>query len=554
MKLDYPVIDTIQLKESNFDSLTSKYTKDYPVVYVANGKRSNKYRVYVGEANDVQRRLTQHIQNKDSKPNNLGEETSFYVIGHKLFNKSLTLDIENSLMELLLSSESVERVENGRTNAQGEYYTSEYKNQLEILIWRNLNKKNPLLFPSLKLLKETALYKLSPFKKLSREQFNAVENTIDFFKNEIMTNVDIAGKYILIDGGAGTGKSVLLSNLFERINSDLNDMDNKYIIVNHDQQIGVYKDLAKKLGWENKDGSDIVTKPTSWINFRKDDTNKAELADVVVIDEAHLLWTQGKQSYQGENQLKDILKNSKMTVIIFDEKQILQSNQYWSNEEIKKLKAGASLTIELKEQFRITGNQDTVNWINNLVDGQVTKIPKDEKYDLDVFDNVEKMYEKILQQNKEIGLARMIATYDWEFKQGKKRDDGLPWAVKIGNFEMPWNYQVTKTKSIEKLPWAQDPDSIKEIGSTFSIQGFDLNIAGVILGKSVKYREGKLIIDPSESYSKQATMKRNSKIEVAEQNLRNELNVLLKRGVKGLYIYAVDEELREALLRAKKGN
>lgn len=36
--------------------------------------------------------------------------------------------------------------------------------------------------------------------------------------------------------------------------------------------------------------------------------------------------------------------------------------------------------------------------------------------------------------------------------------------------------------------------------------------------------------------------------------LRNELNVLLTRGVHGLYIHAVDDELQQALKRAfKKG-
>ncbi len=36
--------------------------------------------------------------------------------------------------------------------------------------------------------------------------------------------------------------------------------------------------------------------------------------------------------------------------------------------------------------------------------------------------------------------------------------------------------------------------------------------------------------------------------------LKNELNVLLTRGVNGLYIYAVDEQLREALKKASKGD
>lgn len=38
-----------------------------------------------------------------------------------------------------------------------------------------------------------------------------------------------------------------------------------------------------------------------------------------------------------------------------------------------------------------------------------------------------------------------------------------------------------------------------------------------------------------------------------EELLRNELNVLLTRGVNGLYIYAVDDELRNALKEASKG-
>ena len=47
------------------------------------------------------------------------------VIGHELFNKSLTLDIENRLMQYLLSVDNISMVHNSRTNQQNEYYTSE---------------------------------------------------------------------------------------------------------------------------------------------------------------------------------------------------------------------------------------------------------------------------------------------------------------------------------------------------------------------------------------------------------------------------------------------
>lgn len=74
---------------------------------------------------------------------------------------------------------------------------------------------------------------------------------------------------------------------------------------------------------------------------------------------------------------------------------------------------------------------------------------------------------------------------------------------------------------------------------------------GVVLGPSVKYRDGKIIHDSSASENSKATNKLHSTQSYAEKLLRNEFNVLMTRGVHGLYIYAVDEELREALKRAE---
>ena len=118
---------------------------------------------------------------------------------------------------------------------------------------------------------------------------------------------------------------------------------------------------------------------------------------------------------------------------------------------------------------------------------------------------------------------------------------------------MPWNLQ---TKSNDKnLSWAERPETINEVGSTYTIQGFDLNYSGVIIGPSVKYRDGKIVYDPNASANKNAvsnrTLSDGSKVKVYNQLLPNELNVLLTRGVNGLYIYAVDDELRKVLLAAQ---
>lgn len=114
-----------------------------------------------------------------------------------------------------------------------------------------------------------------------------------------------------------------------------------------------------------------------------------------------------------------------------------------------------------------------------------------------------------------------------------------------------------KTKKANKsLSWAEQPQTIDEVGSTFTIQGFDLNYAGVILGPSVKYRNGEIIFDPSESYNAKAvrnrTLSDGSKRKFGETLIQHEVRVLMTRGVEGLYIYACDEELRKALLEAAK--
>ncbi|WP_369347114.1 DNA/RNA helicase domain-containing protein [Amylolactobacillus amylophilus] len=151
------------------------------------------------------------------------------------------------------------------------------------------------------------------------------------------------------------------------------------------------------------------------------------------------------------------------------------------------------------------------------------------------------------------GLSRIIATFDWEYKNAKAPEDKTKpyWYVEIGDWKMPWNLQLPAVKKNKKYAWAEIPESINEVGSTFTIQGADLNYAGVIIGPSVKYRNGRIITDKTASKSKKATnrrtLKNGEKKDFAEKFLNNELNVLLTRGVNGMYIYAVDDELRAAL-------
>ena len=545
-------------------SASGKFLLRYPTVYIINDKKSeNNFEVYVGETADIRNRTRQHL-NADTKVKSFWEDfseskkSSMYVIGHELFNKSLTLDIENRLMQYLLSVENISRVHNSRTNQQNEYYTSEMLDEIFSEIWQSLNKKNKSLFPIESIIKDSAIFKASPFHKLTQEQINAKEEILTKIKESILLNED--GQLIIVEGEAGSGKTVLMSTLLYELgkyNLDLDENLDIHLLVNHNEHVSIYSQIASKLGIANKKNK-IVQKPTSFINNNSSD----EKVDVVIVDEAHLLLTQGKQSYQGKNHLDDLLARAKVVVIVFDIKQVLTTEQIWEvdklNEYFDKAKSNSN-HVTLRNQMRINSDISTVNWIRNLVDYQVIKsIPKDKLgYDIKIFDTPDELEKaiKIKAAHTDSGISRMLATFDWKYGTKPPNHEDF-WRVKIGNWSMPWNYQLKANRNQASLPWVEQDQTIDEIGSTFTIQGLDLNFAGVIIGPSVKYRDGKIIFDKSESANKKATQRRTlkdgSKQYFSEMLLKNELNVLLTRGVNGLYIYAVDDQLREALKIAAK--
>lgn len=582
MEVSKPIIYEVDYSKESLNHLEERIqTKgkkeqrvmlSYPTVYIVNDKKSpSKYSVYIGETTDIKRRTIEHLKElrDDWQELSKSDQAKMFVIGHEHFNKSLTLDIENRLMQYLSSVEAVENLNNRRTNPQNDYYTSEELGSIFSEIWKKLQRKNKELFPLERIIKDSAIFKASPFHKLTREQMNAREDII--LKVTEALNRNREGQLIIVEGEAGSGKTVLMSSLFYELNQlSLEDSENvvlrntsQYLLVNHDQQLKVYEQIASKLGILSKRNPDVVSKPTRFINNHSED----EKVDIVIVDEAHLLWTQGKQSYRGQNQLEDLLKRAKVVVAVLDRNQILSREQYWDEQDMLRTIHEANLSnnyILLENQLRINADKETVNWIRNLIDnGTIENIPVDSKnYAIEIFDDPGKMYQEIQRkaQNEDSGISRILATFDWEYIDKKKPENEDYWYVKIGDWQLPWNLQLPQTRQERRnnrnRAWAEQAQTIGEVGSTFTIQGFDLNYAAVIIGPSVKYRNGKIIFDKSASKNKKAIQKRagkdGEKLDVSDFLLKNELNVLLTRGVNGLYIYAVDDELREELKKARK--
>lgn len=414
---------------------------------------------------------------------------------------------------------------------------------------------------------------------LSAEQEKLRERVLSFMRSNL-SQYKSDWKHpamFVIQGDAGTGKSVILNSLFNEIqklsqfspsSEDILHGTHNYLVVNHPEMLKLYIRISDSFKYISKSS---LERPTSLINNLQ---KRKVMADVVIVDEAHLLATSKDafKRFYGENHLKDLMSLCKVLVLVYDDKQALRMGSYWDEGSNN----GATLKdfyneippksrdwYTLKQQFRVAAPQNVLNWIDQIsVAGKIPPIEsvlskgnadcaddKIKNFDFKIWDDCGAMYEAIKEKDRQHGQCRMLSTYDFPY-----RLDGKDYYVECGdNFKVRWDRYTPR----EVTPWSERCDTIDEVGSVYTIQGFDLNYAGVILGRSIGYDAANDCIKlRPELYDDRAGFTKKKNIhnaeDVKQKIIMNSINVLLTRGVRGLYVYAYDPELRERLLRPSK--
>ncbi|CAL9728607.1 hypothetical protein MOUN0_E01728 [Monosporozyma unispora] len=406
---------------------------------------------------------------------------------------------------------------------------------------------------------------------LSEEQLQLKTAVLEFVEKHLANEYQKITKskepaMFVIQGDAGTGKSVVLNSLFNEIQKIANTEEgfksilhgtSNYLVVNHPEMLKLYHRISKRFKYITKAS---LERPTSLINNL---TKQKKTVDVVIIDEGHLLATSKDafKRFYGQNQLEELMSLAKVIIIVYDDKQSLRMGSYWEDNEGGQ-NNGATLKTyyelipkdkkewyRLKQQFRVVAPKDVLDWIDTIsVKGLIPKFPQTTTdFDFKIWNDCGEMYEALKAKNDKYGQCRMLATYDFPY-----RLDGKDYFVTCGdNFKLRWDrYQPRAV-----LPWSERADSIDEVGSVYTVQGFDLNYSGVILGRSIGYDKANdcLRLIP-ELYDDHAGFTKKKNISDADyvkhKIIMNSLNVLLTRGTKGLYIYPYDDELRKRLLNS----
>ena len=183
----------------------------WPIVYLLSNGASKH--AYVGETSDAVSRMVAHFRNATKST-----LTDAHLIYSDRFNKSATLDIEANLIKYL-DGDGQYKLLNGNLGLSNHNYYQKYEVYREMFqaIWRNLRELK-IAKHSLEQIDNLDTFKYSPFKTLSAEQRTGV-------KAVLRSLLDDSHRFTLIEGGAGSGKTVMAVYLFKLLNTPLDEFD-----------------------------------------------------------------------------------------------------------------------------------------------------------------------------------------------------------------------------------------------------------------------------------------------------------------------------------------
>ena len=573
MKSNFEVKE-YEFNDKALNNINRKYI-NWPVVYLINS--NNK--VYIGETSNIKSRMKQHLNNPARKFLKI-----INIIFDEKFNKSAILDIEQNLIRMFYadnrfdSNTGILNKNNGQSSKHNYYQREMYLNKLED-IWKKLQQKK-LAKKSYNSIINSDIYKYSPFTSLTNEQQDImckiINNILDCLEGKTTNKTSI------ITGLAGTGKTVLAINLiYTIVNADFSNIDtfkegedikieilSEYDRTIHRLRTYILRNEKIKIGFVVPMTSLRKTLKTVFISIDRKNLRNIVIApgdvtkedyDVIICDEAHRLAQYKNIANMGyfrekceelgidENtstQLDWISMKSKYKVLFYDGNQTIKGSDISKDKMDELIQENSDKCYSLTTQLRCKSGELFLDNIDQLFECSLkNKIESSKDFEIKVFDNPNEMIERIKQLDKKIGLCRNVAGYDWEWKSKDKSIEEIRKKDLYDfNFEGKkyiWNHT--------RDGWILSSNAVNEIGCVHTVQGYDLNYVGVIIGPDLSYNKEKNKIEVHIDKLKDKNVKRGTDEKTVQEYIINTYKVLLERGIKGCFIFACDESMQEYL-------
>lgn len=538
--------------------------KNWPVVYTIDGQSE----IYIGESINGSGRLRQHIDS--GKKQQLSHAR---VIIDETFNKSVCLDLESHLLRLAAGDGqfNILNRNDGITNA--DYYgRSSYQEKFD-QIFEELRSEG-IFTRTVAEIENTDLFKLSPFKALNQEQTITVEDILSGLFQDLGSDTN---SRILIHGSPGTGKTViaiylmkLLSDIQGAEDSEQPEGDSllsEFFAPGFPELLRTFRIGLVVPQQSLRKSIQEVFKKTPGLSADSVVTpfqvgQSGTEFDLLIVDETHRLSQRANMPSAMKNieyreineklfeqddptytQLDWINKQSKHQIYLLDSAQSVRTMDV-SKESLDALVNSVDIetrSYRLSSQMRVQSDEDYVGYVRRVLSNEQPDPEHFKDYDLRIFTDFGKFVTAIRAREVETGLSRLLAGYAW--KWNSKKDKGA-YDIEIDEIRFQWNQT--------DVDWVNSPNSINEIGSIHTIQGYDLNYAGVIIGRDLSYSPefGEMRFDRSQFFDGKS-IQRNKQRKFTDDELvtyvQNIYAVLLTRGMLGTYVYVCDPELRNYL-------
>ncbi|MGV3698177.1 DNA/RNA helicase domain-containing protein [Flavobacterium sp.] len=537
----------------------NKWVKNqWPLVYFIQNGTTNI--AYVGESTNALSRIRNHLDNPKRTVLN-----KISIIGSDKFNKSATLDIESNLIQYITAEETF-KLQNGNFGLiNHNYYQKDLYKDLFKEVWNKLIEKK-IVSKSLTEIENSELFKYSPYKSLNEDQYNSVL--------EILNGLcEKSSNRIFIRGSAGTGKTILATYLIKLLSSEVSNInieefnDDELKEVNYIQQFQLkYPDakigLVVAMSSLRESLQSVFRKipglKSSMILSPSDTFKIKDKYDLLIIDEAHRLRQYKNIGWRGVykknnqklglddkgNELDWILANSKNQIFFYDGAQSVKPSDINESYFDNLIKNANTLNLELKSQMRVKGGNDYISFVDQLlhVRRKETDRFKINDYELLVFDSLKDLYNELRVKEERYGLSRLVAGYSWPWlSDSRLKPAPNVFDIELDGLKFKWN-------STPK-DWVNSANAFNEVGSIHTVQGYDLNYTGVIFGREIDYNKStqKIEINPKLYFDKYG--KNGADSEDLKAYIINIYKTIMYRGIRGAFLYACNEGLRDYLKR-----
>lgn len=545
---------------------------DWPVVYII----SNDTEAYVGETTSISTRLEQHLSNQARR--GLKEVR---IISDETFNKSVILDLESFLISHISADDRFQILQNGNAGQQHHnYYQKEFYESQFDEVWSQLRKLH-LASRSVNEIENSNLFKYSPYKSLTTDQYQACIEIVKSLVENI--NLENSSAYI-VEGDPGTGKTILVVYLMKLLSASIQDdveLDDSSLVESllkiHSQcpelKLGIVIPMENLRSIIKEVFSKTYGLSKKMVLSPSEVARSDEEFDILIVDEAHRLKSVRNMSgFEMDNMRKNnlrlglredngtqldwIMKKSRFQVLLYDAQQTIKRTDV-DQSKFEVMRKNCNF-LSLSTQMRCgKEGKEYVEQIKTIFSPKQPAAPRHfAQYDVKIFDDVKLMTEAIREKDEApgIGLSRNVAGFAWPWLtkgqkpypnnaiETKKYITDGHYDIEIDGHKYIWN---TKANG-----WVTSANAVNEIGCIHTIQGFDLNYAGVIIGNELKYNTetGHFYVDRDQYFDIMG--KNSTDDDDLLQYVFNIYKILCTRGMRGTYIYACDEGLREYLKHA----